>query len=65
MRRVQEGAVLRHGVPGAHYLGHMEECFVVIAARVQGGDVHKDEYSGEYVLKDCVGECTSILCGPG
>jgi tetratricopeptide (TPR) repeat protein len=43
----------------SHYLGHMEECFEVIAARVQAGDVHKDDSSGEYVLKDFVGECTS------
>ena len=43
----------------AHYLGHMEECFAVIAARVLAGDVHKDDSSGEYVLKDYVGECTA------
>ena len=39
-------------------LGHMEECFQAIAARVLAGDVHKDDSSGEYVLKDYVGECT-------
>ena len=43
----------------SHYLGHMEECFDVIAMRVLAGDVHKDDYSGEYVLKDYVGECTA------
>ena len=43
----------------SHYLGHMEECFLVIAARVLAGDVHKDDFSGEYVLKDYVGECTA------
>ena len=43
----------------SHYLGHMEECFEVIRDRVLAGDVHKDDYSGEYVLKDYVGECTS------
>ena len=43
----------------SHYLGHMEECFEVIAARVRAGDVHKDDSSGEYVLKDYVGECTA------
>ena len=43
----------------SHYLGHMEECFMAIAARVQAGDVHKDDDSGEYVLKDYVGECTT------
>ena len=43
----------------AHYLGHMEECFMVIRARVLAGDVHKDDASGEYVLKDYVGECMS------
>jgi hypothetical protein len=43
----------------SHYLGHMEECFEVIAARVLAGDVHKDDTSGEYVLKDYVGECTA------
>ena len=43
----------------SHYLGHMEECFAAIAARVLAGDVHKDDSSGEYVLKDFVGECTA------
>ncbi len=43
----------------SHYLGHMEECFDVIADRVLAGDVHKDDSSGEYVLKDYVGECTA------
>ena len=42
-----------------HYLGHMGECFGVISDRVLAGDVHKDDYSGEYVLKDYVGECTA------
>ena len=42
-----------------HYLGHMEECFKVIRDRVLAGDVHKDDSSGEYVLKDYVGECTA------
>ena len=42
----------------SHYLGHMDECFEVIRDRVQAGDVHKDDYSGEYVLKDYVGVCT-------
>jgi hypothetical protein len=36
----------------SHYLGHMEECFKAIKARVLAGDVHKDDSSGEYVLKD-------------
>jgi hypothetical protein len=43
----------------SHYLEHMEECFEVIRDRVLAGDVHKDDYSGEYVLKDYVGECTA------
>ena len=60
MRGVPQGAILRHGVPGgSHYLGHMEECFDVIADRVLAGDVHKDDSSGEYVLKDYVGVCTA------
>ena len=42
-----------------HYLGHMEECFKVIRDRVFAGDVHKDDSSGEYVLKDYVGESTA------
>ena len=42
----------------SHYLEHMEECFKVIRARVAALDVHKDDSSGEYVLKDYVGECT-------
>ena len=43
----------------AHYLEHMEECFEAIAARVFAVDVHKDDSSGEHVLKDYVGACTA------
>ena len=36
---------------------HMEACFVAVANRVQGGDVHQGDDGGEYVLRDMLHVC--------
>ena len=35
----------------AHFQEHMEACFLAVCARVNAGDVHKDDTGGGYVLK--------------
>ena len=38
----------------AHFKEHMEACFSAVCARVNAGDVHKDDAGGEYVLKQYI-----------
>jgi hypothetical protein len=38
----------------AHFKEHMEACFLAVCARVNAGDVHKDDTGGEYVLKQYI-----------
>ena len=38
----------------AHFKEHMEACFMAVCARINAGDVHKDDVGGEYVLKQYV-----------